>query len=88
MIKQARYYWLLLTEGHLRQSLSGRCCGACGAVRISRVAEAIVAATSGQNGAGDGAVSEELAGRAAGRVLGFSEKPERFLLGLPGRGLD
>ncbi len=51
-VNHARYYWLLLAEGHLTRSLDPT--RAYGAVGASRVTEALVAANSAGHRAGDG----------------------------------
>src|SRR6266849_4529597 len=66
----------------------GDLAAACGAVGASGVAEARVAAKSGRAEAGDGAVSEKSAARAAVPSLGVSGGRERAFGGRwPGSGL-
>ena len=58
-VKHARYYWLLLAEGHLNRRLFGGCCGGsgrCGAGRLTRGQVQRRLATKGHK---CGAVSEK-----------------------------
>jgi hypothetical protein len=86
LVKHARYYWLLLAEGHLTRSLSERFrVGYC-AVGASGVTGLLVAANMGGLRGGMEVVSEKSANAAMPGVRDPGRTRMSFHRGLPGNG--